>query len=178
MSTLGQPHSTPPRRESELDPDPELLRASVLSETAAEAFADLGLMCSEAVLIAACEALGLESRLVPHIALGLGAGVGRRGHTCGAVTGCALAISLALGERRMDREARKTEVLTRVGRLCRALEERLGTVECRTLTGLDLSLEEDRARFREDVKDRVCRPLVAEAARLLAYELEEILERR
>ena len=152
-----------------------LLEEAVFSETATEAFMDLGLLCSEAVLLASCEALGIESSLVPQIALGLGAGVGRRGHTCGAATGCALAISLALGDRIQGREARKEAVLERVGRLCRELEQHLGTLECRALTGIDLSCEEGRAQFRAEIKARVCRPIVEEAGRLLSRELREIV---
>jgi predicted phosphate transport protein (TIGR00153 family) len=49
---------------------------------------DQGFLCVEAVLKTLADAKGVESEYIPAIATGMGAGVGRTGQICGAVTGC------------------------------------------------------------------------------------------
>ena len=47
--------------------------------------AEEGWLCSEAVLQALAEALNVSSELIPRIATGFAAGIGRSGEVCGAV---------------------------------------------------------------------------------------------
>jgi C_GCAxxG_C_C family probable redox protein len=96
---------------------------------------------------------------------GLGAGIGRRGFTCGAVTGaavaCGMVISRRLGSTRDDRGALREETYRRVQDLTRRFEAEFGTVECRKLTGCDLLTPEGQAEFvATNANDRVCRPAV------------------
>ncbi len=157
---------TPDRERPAAAPDPEALAAR-----AQELFAAGGLTCSEAILKAGCEALKMESHLVPHIALGLGGGVGLQGEVCGAVSGCALVLSLATAATTPDYPARKAATFAAVGRLSRDFARRCGSVRCRDISGLDLTREEDRKKLAESVKAERCVPAVAEAARILAEEI-------
>jgi hypothetical protein len=54
-------------------------------------------LCSEAVLITLAECLGVESKLIPRIATGFGAGVGREGEVCGALSGAVMGLGLKFG---------------------------------------------------------------------------------
>jgi hypothetical protein len=59
-----------------------------------------GLCCSESLLQAIAEDLGIQSELIPKIATGLCAGISRTGSICGAVSGGVLAISMVTGRNR------------------------------------------------------------------------------
>ncbi len=96
---------------------------------------------------------------------GLGAGMGLRGFTCGAVTGaavaCGMVISRRLDSTRDDRRALREETYRRVQDLTRRFEAEFGTVECRSLTDCDLLTPEGQAKFvATNANDRVCRPAV------------------
>jgi hypothetical protein len=56
--------------------------------------------CSESAFLALNEVLngGLEPQTAAHIATGLGGGLGASGGTCGALTGCVLALGLLAEE--------------------------------------------------------------------------------
>jgi len=49
-----------------------------------------GLFCAESVLLAAAEALGVNSDLIPRIASGVCSGLARTGGLCGALSGALL----------------------------------------------------------------------------------------
>ena len=133
--------------------------------------------CGEALLAAGCEELGLRSDMVPDIALGLGGGVGLRGHTCGVITGSALAIGLAARRKYPDYAARKVAVMAAVQSLSKEFERKFGATDCRALCGLDLTTAEGRRELSERVKQRTCGRLVEQGARLLAQRLNDLLPR-
>jgi C_GCAxxG_C_C family probable redox protein len=130
--------------------------------------------CGESVLKAGCEAIGVKSELLPDIALGLGGGVGLQGHVCGAVSGAAVVISLAMAKKTPDYATRKMATFEAAGRVCREVEQRLGSVECRQLCGLDLTKPEGLQQLLDTVKAEKCAGLVKETARVLAKELRHI----
>lgn len=57
-----------------------------------------GFNCSQAILSTYCEQFGLDKKTAIKLSCGLGAGMGRLGKTCGAVTGAYLLIGLMYGE--------------------------------------------------------------------------------
>ena len=129
--------------------------------------------CSEAMLLVGSQALGVESPLIPDIALGLGSGLGRQGHTCGVILGAALVAGLAAARRETGRARRKKAALAAVAEMCREFEERHGSTECRALIGLDLTTPEGRARHKAGVRRERCGQLVETGARLMAAMLAE-----
>ena len=53
--------------------------------------AEKGFLCSESVLMALGECVGVFNEVIPRIAMVFGAGIGRRGEVCGALAGGAFA---------------------------------------------------------------------------------------
>jgi len=96
----------------------------------------------ESVRKSGCEALGIKSDAVPDIALGLGGGMGLQGHICGAVSAAALVLSMATSKTIEDYPARKATTFEAVGRLCRELGKRFGSIQFRQMCGLDLTTPE------------------------------------
>jgi C_GCAxxG_C_C family probable redox protein len=130
--------------------------------------------CGEAVLRCGCQAMGIESDLIPDIALGFGGGVGLQGHLCGAVSGAVLAVALAMAKKTPDYAARKMATFQAAGRVCKALKKQWGSVECRQLCELDLTTPEGLGKLMGGVKAERCAGFVKDAARELAKELRHI----
>ena len=108
---------------------------------------------------------GLEEDDLWQVATGLGAGISRRGFTCGAVTGAALACGLVTAQQRgstkEDRRGLREETYSRVQELTRRFEARFGTVECRAMTGCDFLTPEGQVAFKKNRgMELVCRPAV------------------
>jgi len=137
---------------------------------AAEGYAEAGYLCSEAVLLALAEFLGVESRLVPMIATGFAAGVARTGNMCGALSGAVMGLGLRYG-----RDTPETEPCRRpywyARRLAEAFEEAVGSATCPGVLGLDIDDPDDyRIYTEEDLWATQCREAIKTAAGL-AYDL-------
>ena len=72
--------------------------------TLAAAKAEEGWLCSESVLQALAAALNVSSELIPRIATGFAAGMGRSGETCGAISGAILGLGLRYGRDNLKEE--------------------------------------------------------------------------
>ena len=94
--------------------------------------------------LAKCQ--GVESPLIPRIATGFGAGVGRSGEVCGAVTGAVMGLSIRYGRDRVApvKDWRPywyaTELLER-------FRGEHGEIRCPALLGLDVAKPEDYEEF-------------------------------
>lgn len=124
-----------------------------------------GFNCAQAILSTYCEELGLDQRTALKMACGLGAGMGRLGHVCGAVSGAYLITGLIYGQSSPDdREAReKTYAL--VQEFADRFEKRNHSTVCKELLGVDL-LSEDKAVIAERVNS-VCPKMVRDAAEII-----------
>lgn len=145
-----------------------------LSQTAYQHFIPGKLTCCESILMAGCEVLDIKSDLVPDLALGLAGGIGLQGKTCGVITGCAMVLSLAIAQREKEYPKKKMTTLQAVGRIYNAFKEQMGSTECRTLCGLDLTTPEGRKNLQESVKEQTCTRFVQVGSELLAKELEKV----
>ncbi len=85
---------------------PVKVDADAFAEAAVKHYLPGGKSCAEAILMATCDALSVESELVPNVALGFAGGVGLQGRTCGAVTGAAMALGLVAGARESEYKKR------------------------------------------------------------------------
>lgn len=111
-----------------------------------------------------CQHFGLDHDNVPAIATAFGGGVGGTGSVCGAVVGAVMAIGLRHGRR--DASTRDGRAYALTQELRRRFEAATGAVDCRTLTGMDLTTAEGvKAFYASDVPRRVCRPAVGVAYR-------------
>jgi len=134
----------------------------------AVALMDAGGNCAQAVLGAFSETLGLERAVALRIACGFGAGLARSQEVCGAVTGAVMVIGLIHGQERPDelQAKEKTYALTRG--LIERFRAEFGSCLCRELLQVDLLTAAGQARYQERPRgDRVCRPCVRGAVRIL-----------
>ncbi|NLX95838.1 MAG: C_GCAxxG_C_C family protein [Rhodopirellula sp.] len=137
-------------------------------------FVEQGRSCSEACLMGGAEALGVESPLLPGIAVGFAGGFGMQGDVCGAVAGCAMALSLAAAQKANAYPQQKALAVPATGRLYRKFAEQCGSVRCADVCGLDLTTQDGIAKLMSGVRDDKCTPAVAKAARLLAEEFNQM----
>ena len=144
------------------------------AQTAYNHFIPGKLTCGEATLMAGCQAIGIESDLIPDIALGLFGGVGCQGRTCGAITGSAMALSLAAASREPNYKKRKNLLRESIGRLYTGFKKQFGATDCRTLCGLDLTTAEGRKIMKDRVKKEKCANFVRSGAKLLAKEIHKM----
>jgi C_GCAxxG_C_C family probable redox protein len=109
---------------------------------------------------------------IPHIARGFAGGIGNTGAVCGAVAGGVLSIGLAMGRRESMVEVMDDLALNAEFR--RRFEAEMGSINCRELTGLDLTTEEGVDQLMQsDVPERVCMPAVNVAQRIAVELLED-----
>ncbi len=127
-----------------------------------------GWSCSQAVLAAFSEALGLAKENAFKIAQAFGGGMARMGQTCGAVTGSLMVIGLKYGRKHPgDGQAKeKTYALSR--EFMSQFKARHGSLVCRELIGFDLSTDEGHKLATEKgVFKSLCPCFVRNAAALL-----------
>ena len=110
-------------------------------------YANQGYLCSEAVLLAAKAWWGTQDKLIPRIATGFGAGVGRQGLICGAISGGIMALGIQYGR---DESTKNNTPYWFAQELTKRFRDRFGTLVCRELTGCDLSTEAGQRKYKEE----------------------------
>jgi C_GCAxxG_C_C family probable redox protein len=138
------------------------------SEIAVEKFLS-GYNCSQSVLYAYCDELGFNKDLALKLASGFGAGMGRKGEVCGAVTGGVIAIGLKYGRGIEDDRSNTGESHRLTKDLMDRFEEKHGTYICRKLLNdCDLMTEEGQEYLREnDLLNKTCKECVRSAVQIL-----------
>lgn len=118
---------------------------------------DSGCNCSQAIFSTYSPEYGVNAEMAQKIACGFGAGMGRLGKTCGAVSGAYMLISLLHGE---DKE--KTYSL--IQEFSKRFIERNQTTECNELLGVDLITGDKQTATGRVAK--ICPHLVRDAAEI------------
>jgi C_GCAxxG_C_C family probable redox protein len=120
-----------------------------------------------------CQEFGLEPEnpVIPKIAFGFAGGIGNTGAVCGAVVGAVMAIGLKLG--RADTMEGMMQNLGVAREFRRRFEAEMGHIDCRELTGLDLTTGDVTQLMNSDIPEKVCFPAVAAAYRLAVELLKE-----
>jgi len=114
----------------------------------------------------------VENDAIPRIASAFAGGIGNSGAVCGAVVGAAMAIGLK--QEPTDSMEGMLRNLAVAAEFRRRFEAEMGSIDCRELTGLDLTTEEGlKELMSSDVPQRVCFPAVAAAYRLVVDLLSE-----
>ena len=115
----------------------------------------------------------MESEFISRgIASCFAGGIGNTGAVCGAVAGAVMAIGLKQGRADTMGEALRNLVVAQEFR--RRFEAEMETINCRELTGADLSTEEGIEQFMSsDIPMTVCFPAVGVAYRLAVDLLKE-----
>ena len=132
-----------------------------------------GFICSQAVLSAYSEKLGLDREIALKIADGFGGGMARMGETCGAVTGAFMVIGLKHGRAVVEDAPAHETTYDRVNEFVRRFESRNQSIVCRELLGCDISTPEGLQSARQqNLFTTVCPGYIRDAAEIL----EELLE--
>lgn len=108
---------------------------------------DRGFGCAQAVLAAFCEDFGLDVETALKISTGFGSGMGRMCEVCGALTGGFMVLGLKYGKVNTDgsKYGPATELTYELtAKLADIFKTKFGTIYCRDLLGLDLSVPENR----------------------------------
>jgi C_GCAxxG_C_C family probable redox protein len=118
------------------------------ADKAAESFLS-GFNCAQAVSATYAEEAGINREEMLKISCGLGAGMGRRQETCGAVTGAFLLIGCRHGNiNPLDRNS-----VDKTYQLVRQFADRFaakhGSISCKELLGCNLLTPEGQQYFKE-----------------------------
>jgi C_GCAxxG_C_C family probable redox protein len=124
--------------------------------------------CAQSVLSVFATELGLDKTTALKIALGFGAGAGRTGGVCGAVSGAYMVIGLRQYPDISSAVERKEKVYSLVGEFNNKFKDIHRSIHCSDLLGCDLSTPQGLAAARsQKLFTTVCPGLVADAVTIL-----------
>lgn len=132
-----------------------------------------GYNCSQSVIGAFCEDLGLDFKTAMLISSSFGGGMGGLRETCGALSGAFMVIGLKYGYTTPDNPDEKAELYKKVRIVAEAFKEKYNTMLCRELLEAKnlIVKTEPSIRTEKYYKERPCAVFVESAAEIL----EEIL---
>ena len=138
------------------------------SELAKDLFIE-GYNCSQAVLAAFEDEIGLDLETCLKIASSFGGGMGRLREVCGAVSGMFMVAGLIYGYTDPKDYSAKTEHYKRIQELAKQFEEQNGSIVCRELLGLSVKADAPvpEKRTEQYYKKRPCAELVELAAAIM-----------
>ena len=114
----------------------------------AVSFFNKGFNCAESVLMSMQEFLGLEMNST--MATGFGAGIGRKGSLCGAVSGAILAINLKNGRQKAEDKESIERAYSKAREFYKKFEEKMGSAICYDIIKCDLTTEEGQKIFKDN----------------------------
>jgi C_GCAxxG_C_C family probable redox protein len=134
--------------------------------------------CAETTLIVLQQAYGLPDARDSSPAMALNGGVAWSGGICGAISGAAMAVGRLAEGRISDHKEAKRTARRIIAHLMSDLGREFGHVDCRDLTGLDISTEEGHTAFLEGkVWHTTCMSQIEFAlSRLVPLQDQEIWE--
>ena len=134
----------------------------------AEEYFKNGFNCSQAVFSAYSKQLGLEENLALKIAGGFGAGMGRIGETCGAVTGAIMVIGLRYGMTNVNDDQAREKTYELVQEFTKRFKSIHGSVKCKDLLKYDISIPEESKKARDEgITKKLCPNYVRSAAEII-----------
>jgi C_GCAxxG_C_C family probable redox protein len=109
-----------------------------------------GFNCSQAMVSTFGPQFGLDPELALRTSSPFGAGMGRMGATCGAVTGAFMVLGLRFGRTRIEDKDAQENVYKLVTEFVDSFKKRNGSISCRDLIGYDLATPEGLKLAREE----------------------------
>jgi C_GCAxxG_C_C family probable redox protein len=107
------------------------------------------------------------------VACGLGAGMGRSGNVCGAVTGGMLVLGLKYGMVDPELQEDKEKTYDQILKLLNRIKAIHGSDNCTDLMGVDIGTPEGLQEAQDkELSDKICSKIVGDVTRIL----EELLE--
>ena len=152
------------------------MMGAAMSERASIADAKFvqGYNCAQAVFCSFSDRLGLPPDSTLKTACAFGAGMGRKGEVCGAVSGALMVLGLWFGRgEKEDRTATET-TYAKAREFFMRFEAMHGTSRCRDLLdGCDLATTEGQQTFfNRDYFNAICRPCVRDAVEIVDFLIE------
>ena len=138
----------------------------------AQALFEQNFNCAQSIFSAFANQIAIDPQIALKIATPFGAGMGRRGETCGAVTGALMVIGSFYGNTEASDQDGKEKAYQLARSFCEQFQSRNRSLVCRQLIGYDISKEKELnlARSQRIFAD-LCPGLVKDAAEIL----EELL---
>lgn len=134
-----------------------------------------GYNCSQSVLLAFCDDLGIDEQTATLIASPFGGGMGRLREVCGTMSGAFMVLGLKRGYSKPKDTQGKAKLYSEVQELAAKFKEDNGSIICRELLGLRIKgkdTPEPSERTKEYYKARPC----SELCRYAADTLDEFLK--
>ena len=127
-----------------------------------------GFNCAQSVLSAFSKDFGMDDVLAMRIAGGFGGGMGRRGDTCGAVTGALMVLGLRFATTDPEDKQGKEDTYQLVKDFMGRFADRHGALRCNDLLGVDINTAEGLHMAREEGKFKQrCPDFVGSAVEIL-----------
>ncbi len=136
-------------------------------ETAPALFKE-GYNCSQAVFAAHAPLLGVDRQSALKIACSFGAGMGRCGGTCGAISGALMVVGLKYGNKSVADKEAKENTYAKTTEVLKQFQERNHSILCKELIGCDLSTPEGMKSAKDRrIHETICLGFVKDASEIL-----------
>lgn len=132
----------------------------------AEKFFKEGYNCSQSVLLAFAEEVGLTKETALRLSSSFGGGMGRLREVCGAVSGMFMVAGLKKGYTDPNDQSKKKEHYALIQRMAKSFSDECGSIVCRELLGTEDKSPTPSKRTEEYYKKRPCGELVRIAAEI------------
>jgi C_GCAxxG_C_C family probable redox protein len=127
-----------------------------------------GNSCAQAILEAYAHRVDIDPKIAIKIGAGLGGGIGRKQHICGAINAGAIILGIKFSSGNSGDVESKENVSMIVGNYVAECEKILGSAQCKELLKIDLSNPDERSIAKESgLFDRVCNNAVIQCATIL-----------
>lgn len=137
----------------------------------AESYFREGYNCSQSVVLAFQDILGVDAQVLKSLAIGFGAGVGRLREVCGTVGAMAMVAGSLANIEGKPVHQQKADSYQVVQILANRFKEENGSIICRDLLDARIVAKQGhipQERTEEYYKARPCQALVACSARIIA----------
>lgn len=133
-----------------------------------------GYNCSQAVLLAFAEELGLDEKTALKLATPFGGGMGRLREVCGAFSGLLMVAGLKYAPADPKDQKAKAAHYALVQQLAEAFKKQNGSIICRELLGVNgAQAPVPQERTEQYYKKRPCADMVGSAAEILEKLLSD-----
>ncbi len=130
--------------------------------------------CAQSILMASAKEVGIDEELAFRIGAGLGGGIGRRQHICGAINGGAIILGLRYGNYLPTDTEAKNRMASMVGSFVDECEQVMGSTQCKELIKIDLNDDSQREYANQTgIFDRVCDNAIFQVANILEKYLSK-----
>ncbi len=136
---------------------------------------DDGYYCSQAILSAFSDELGIDKKSALKISSAFGGGIARTGDICGAVTGALMVLGLKFSSEDANNPKEKENIIAIAKKFLDEFRERNNSLMCKELLNCDLNTQEGRTTFKElNLRSTHCSKYIRDCAELLEKFYKEL----